>query len=294
MPIKRLLFLFLTIVICILSFFTYQNREPLYLNYLATKIEKKPLAELQEFLAPNIHVRKPPLHLDRYPVVIQFHGCAGHRDLFMDYWAKAALSEGYMAVSVDSNGPRGFDREKSLEVICEGKALLGQERAGDVVAAIDLVSQRADVDPSRIVVAGWSHGAWSIMDMLAMGLQKHVPANLDDKNIALPSLAGAILFYPYCGEGSWSRIKHWSQTPPTLALIAGQDTIVDGPECVDQMNALNAKGAKIRTVLYESVDHVFDDPTKPGGTSDFYDETAAQDSIKQYRDFLRDLAPPLK
>lgn len=284
--------MFLATNICLLSIYAFLNREPLYLDYLATKIEKQSLTSLKTFLEPNIFVTKPAIEKDRYPVVIQFHGCAGHRDSFMDHWASIALDAGYMAVTVDSNGPRGFDREKSLGVICKGKALLGQERAGDVLAAVDMIARRPDVDPSRIIVAGWSHGAWSIMDTLAMDLKKRAPANLDQQALALPSLAGAILFYPYCGEGTWSRISNrWSQTPPTLALIAGQDTIVDGPACVDQMSRLNHNGADIKTVFYDSVDHVFDDPTRPGGTGDYYDETAALDAINQYKSFLTKIAP---
>jgi len=263
------------------------NRERLYLDHLAGQLPEQSLLERQSFLTPYIYFSKPTIEKDRYPVVVQFHGCAGHRDKFMDHWASVAHEAGFMAVSVDSNSPRGFNAEKSLAIICEGKALLGQERTGDILAALDLIAKRPDVDPSKIVIAGWSHGAWAVMDSFAMDFSKRPPAGIHNTTISMPKIAGAILFYPYCGQGAWSRINGWSQTPPTLAFVAGQDTVVSGPECKNNLEKLNKKGADIDIVYYENADHIFDDPTRPDPTKVYYDETSALDSIEQYRSFLR-------
>lgn len=267
--------------------FAAVNAEKFLLDHYAGKIPKQTLSERQAFLEPTIRISKPAIKRDQYPVVIQFHGCAGHRDDFMAHWATIARNAGFMAVSVDSNGPRGFDYDRSLEIVCTGKALLGQERAGDIVAAIDLIAKRPDVDPSKIVIAGWSHGAWSVMDMLAMDRAKRPPAGLVGPNLTLPTLAGVILFYPYCGQGAWSRITSWGQTPPTLALIAGKDTIVNGPECKKQMQKLNKAGANINVVYYPDADHVFDDPTQTEPPYDYYDAPTAENSIMQFRSFLK-------
>lgn len=265
------------------------NRERLYLSWLGAKLEKRSIAEQQTLLEPFLHVFTPEGVAAPYPVVIQFHGCAGYRNDFMAQWAKVANDAGFLVVAVDSAGPRGIDPETALSSVCTGKMLVGQERAGDVAAAIALVAGRADVDPSRIVVAGWSHGAWSVMDEIALASAGHAPPSID--GAAAPvDLAGVALFYPYCGEGAWSRLKRWRTSAQTIAFVAGEDTIVDGPQCKTLFERIAAEGSLIDVVYYDKADHVFDDATLIGGDYEyFYDAAAHKDAAARYGAFLRSL-----
>jgi dienelactone hydrolase len=262
------------------------ERERIVLSWIGAKTEKRSLAEQEALIAPFIHVFEPAAGAAPFPVVVQFHGCAGYRDDFMAQWAKVATEEGFLVIAVDSGTPRGIDREESLSSVCAGKKLIGQERAGDIAAALALVAARDDVDPGKIVAVGWSHGAWSLMDHIALESAKIPPASL--KAAPPPTaLAASVLFYPYCGRGSWSRIERWRGAPETLAFVGGADTIVDGPECRARLQKIAAAGTKIELVYYDGADHVFDDATLVGGEYEyFYDAGTHADAVVRYRAFL--------
>src|SRR5690606_6104026 len=118
-------------------------------------------------LEPHTTVVGPEDDLPR-PAVLLFHGCGGLRDHLPKY-AEAAKAAGWRAFILDSYGPRGWGRLFALTMVCSGLLLRGDERAGDVLAALDGVSRRQDVDASKIGLAGWSHGGWGIMEAMSSG-----------------------------------------------------------------------------------------------------------------------------
>lgn len=268
----------------------YANREAIILSAYGAMTKKRTLDEQIALLEPSVRVYPPAKGRAPYPTVIQFHGCAGYRPDFMEQWARVANEAGFLVIGVDSNTPRGVDRETALETICKGKKLIGQERAGDVAAALAIAARRADVDQGRIILAGWSHGAWSVMDYLALTGAGAKPPSVKGK-LAPAAIAGFALFYPYCGEGTWSRLKRWTTTAPVLAFIAGKDTIVDGPECKARLESLKSAGADIEIVYYPDADHVFDDRGLAHGvlgeaSKRFFSKAAADDAEARYRAFL--------
>ncbi len=265
------------------------GRESLMLSYLGAKTIKRDLAEQQAFLAPYIHVYAPASGAPPFPTLVQFHGCAGYREGFMAQWARVANEAGWLVVGVDSNGARGLDREQSLSSVCAGKTLLGQERAGDIAATLAMVAAREDVDPAKIVAAGWSHGAWSLMDYVALSSSGRSPPSLKSAPPAV-DLAGIILFYPYCGVGAWSRLLRWEFDAPALAFVAGKDTIVDGAECKVRLEKIARAGAGVDLVWYKDADHVFDDKGLLGGEhAHYYSAGEAEDSARRYSAFLTDI-----
>ena len=263
----------------------YLQREPLMLSFLAARTAPSSLEARAALIAPAMRFIPPEGAAPPYPAVIQFHGCAGYRADFMEAWAEAANRQGYLAVLVDSSGPRGLDRAQSLAQVCAGKALIGQERAGDVLAAYEIVRQRSDVDPSRIVLAGWSHGAWSVMDLIALEGTRRLPAGLSGPAPPL-EIAGAILVYPYCGRGSWTRLEGWRAPVASLALLAGKDTVVDPAECPALFRRLAEDGAEIDMVVYPEADHVFDDPFLAPADIHMYDAEDHRDAVARYEGFL--------
>jgi dienelactone hydrolase len=263
------------------------NRERVALDLLAARVGKTTLAAREALLAPAIEYLPPEGVAPPYPTVIQFHGCGGMRPAFMRQWADVANAAGFMAVIVDSYAPRGIARERALETVCKGKELIGQERAGDVLAAYDIVRQRSDVDAGRIVLAGWSHGAWSVMDLLALG--GAAPAGLAGGGPE-PAPAGVIAVYPYCGVGARSRISPWRARPATLAFIAGADTVVDPKECTALFEKMNKAGLEAQVVVYPDADHVFDDRHLPDEFKHFFNGEALADAERRYAEFLSQIA----
>lgn len=247
---------------------------------------KTTLADHQRFLEDHITVLTPEDGAAPYPTVIQFHGCAGMRKAFHEEWARVANAAGYAAVLVDSNAARGIGYEEALATICEGKQLLGQERAGDVLAAITLVADDPRLDAERLVLAGWSHGAWTVMDFLTMDMERRRPANLAGEALPAPQVDGAILFYPHCGRGALSQLYPWRQRVETLAFVAGRDSIVKPQPCIDFFNAQKEAGAPTDLVVYPEANHIFDDAALRDEYPEYYNEAAANDAAARYERFL--------
>jgi dienelactone hydrolase len=141
------------------------------------------------------------------------------------------------------------------------------------------------------VLAGWSHGAWTVMDYLALEGAGRAPATLKSRPLEAP-IAGAILFYPYCGEGTWSRLSAWKQAPRALMFTAGRDSVVSPQECRDAAAKLSREGVDVELIDYANADHAFDDATLIGGPyAYFYDEASAKDSEQRVGEFLAAFTP---
>lgn len=277
------------LVFIIVAGILFWNREPLMLAWVAANTEQTSLDQRIDLIRDNIEVRLPDEGAPPYPVVLQFHGCAGIRPPFQEQWANIANRAGYAAVIVDSNGPRGFSRKKALDVVCGGKALIGQERAGDVVAAIKIAQSDDRLDASHLVLAGWSHGGWSVMDFLTMDGKSRTPAGLTGWNGEQAAVDGAILFYPYCGPGALSRFRNWTQAPKTLAFVAGADEMVDAQECLSYFEARQSEDASTNLIFYEDAHHVFDDPFLEPDWIHWYNEDYFKDAARRYEAFLEGL-----
>ena len=270
----------------------FLNREPAMMGLLDARTPKSSIAEHQSFIGEGIKVFLPNVGAPPFPVVLQFHGCAGVREPFQHQWVEIANRTGFAAVIVDSMAPRDISREAAVETVCTGKKLLGQERAGDVLAAIKTAEEDPRLNADRIVIAAWSHGAWSAMDYLTMDMRQMWPAGVTHEEISVPDIHGAILFYPYCGAGTLSRFRPWTQSPPVLAFIAGQDAMVDAKICIGFFEKQHRRGDSIDLVVYPDAQHVFDDPFLEPEWIHWYNEEYFLDAKARYESFLVNLAAP--
>lgn len=210
-----------------------------------------------------------------FAAVILLHGCGGVSQN-MQSWAKRLVSWGYAALILDSFGPRG------IETVCNrGSQFLPRERAKDSFAAAAYLRQRADIDPARIGLIGFSHGGSTA---LAAAVQNRVMA-YDAK-----PFQAVVAYYPYCPS-----------VAPQLAndvqiLVGSDDDWTPAPRCVD-FAALYAGTSAHKPLLkvYPDAVHVFDAPGAPRlyfGHHLAYDAAAAADSFQVTRQFLdRHLRP---
>lgn len=220
------------------------------------------------------------------PAVILFHGCGGMRP-HLPLYAEAAKAAGWRAFIVDSYTPRGWGRMFALSMVCTGAVLRGNARAGDVLAAIKGVSARSDVDEDRIVVAGWSHGGWGIMEMLAAARTRQGELGVADAgSVSLDGVRGAFLVYPYIGFLALARMQPWRHRPKTEVIIARHDhlTTVRNAERVfaDRSN----DGASVETWIAEGT-HAFDEPT--GAPPMRHDPALTTVVVNRFEAFLRGL-----
>ncbi|MBN8551424.1 MAG: dienelactone hydrolase family protein [Caulobacterales bacterium] len=222
------------------------------------------------------------------PAVILFHGCGGLRPHLPRY-AQAAVEAGWRAFVVDSYAPRGWDRNMSLTLVCTGVLLRGPERAGDVAAAVWGLAQRPDVDASRLVLAGWSHGSWSMMDLMTMRLERAGEAGLADPQTARAALDGVIgmaAHYPYLGPGALSRTRPWVRHPQVLAVIARDDHLTSVHNAMSVHDRIRRGGTEVETWIANGT-HAFDEPTGLGPMN--HDPELTQESLERFAAFLNRL-----
>ena len=188
-----------------------------------------------------------------FPAALLLHGCGGLQPLLHRY-AEGLRASGVLSVIVDSFSHRRIGRTAAQLTVCTGLRLHGRERAADLVEALDWLVRREDVDRGRITAAGWSHGAWTIMDALALAGGNPVEAG------ALRRIAAVMLIYPYCGPPALSPRRGWGDlTPAVTAVVCGKDRVVGSRAPLRTLARLGSEGVRIDTHLYEDATHSFDD-----------------------------------
>jgi dienelactone hydrolase len=243
--------------------------------------------ELIALLEPSIRVHKPD-GPGPFPVLLQAHGCGGAKPIQDDY-AKAARDVGALVVVLDSLTPRGIDFESALRLVCSGRVLRGGERAGDIVAGLEMVRRRTDVDASRIALAGWSHGGWSIMDLLAFKTPRERPYNLKSVPENLwDGVVGIELIYPFCGFPALTARRGWSKTNiPVDALIVENDTIARNADALAAFERARADGAQIDVETWSGITHAFEETEHAAGSSLRHDAARAAESHRRYAAWVR-------
>ncbi|GEM_PF-91598 len=218
-----------------------------------------------------------------FPVVILMHGCAGPRGGVAPY-AERAAALGVAALAPDSNAARGWDVAQAVDKVCAGRELWGRERVGDLMAMLDWVGSDPRFDTERVVLAGWSHGGWTVMDALAMDFDRRRPSGLRDAMRApLEKVDGAFLVYPYCGFLALSAQGEWVTRPAAVEMISVLgDAVVSTAECERVIAHQRDAGIAIDMDVWEGgLSHAFDEPA-----SDAYNPDATARIYARFDAFL--------
>lgn len=213
-----------------------------------------------------------------FPLVLQLHGCGGCKPFQMAY-AEGLAASGVAALVLDSFAPRGISTLQAYATVCTGARLRGAERAGDLFAIYAWAKAQPWADPCRIVAAGWSHGAWTVMDALALPPERIIAASglTDAPPEPLAGLAGVFLVYPYCGLASLSARNGWRFTPKTTAIVAGRDSVVGVQRPMAVLDGLRRRAPdRVDLRLFPEATHSYDEPDTKDLRMRFNPERAAE------------------
>lgn len=252
-------------------------------------VERMPAARLADLLRPALQVHKPEGD-GPFPAAILVSGCMAETEK-MARWAALFKAHGWAAILLDSYTPRGWNRPEVHGRICRGRMFWGTARAGDVLTALDEVSRLPFVDPNHILLAGWSHGGWAVMDLLALDPPRRLPFNLMDLPPGFAArgfegVIGVLLVYPYCGLGNRARSGGWRHRAQVLMLLGGADRITSLGACRTAAEALQRRGQKVAVHVYPGVDHGFDDPALRPDSPLIYDPATTADAFVRVGRFL--------
>jgi dienelactone hydrolase len=197
-----------------------------------------------------------------FPGLILLHGF-NFMDKYYDRWAERTAGWGYVALQMDSFGPRG---QSSLSDP-------PSQRAQDICCAKSYLSGLPFIDPKRIGVIGWSQRGSSTLAALCTGFS---PLQTQDPFRAV------VVFYPYCFR-SLGGLDF-----PLLILVGELDDWCPAATCRERIPRKKAHHDVIMKV-YPGAYHCFD---VEGVNMNYmghrlqYDPAAAADAVIQVRTFL--------
>lgn len=189
----------------------------------------------------------------RRAAIVLLHGCGGmvdargtlaprHRD-----WAERFARWGFVALTLDSFGPRGIG---SLCELKDRPVSPWNERTADAHAALEYLAARADVEAQSVFVLGWSHGGSTVLGVIRRG----APGSRRDG----PRFKAAIAFYPGCALPL--RRADYEATLPTLILHGQADDWTLAAPCVALAERARTWRYPMQTILYADAHHGFDQP----------------------------------
>jgi dienelactone hydrolase len=199
-----------------------------------------------------------------FPAVVLLHGCSGVQDHHYR-WAGKLKRWGFVSLIVDSFGPRG----KSNICASGGHTIMPYRRAKDAHGAKLYLESLPFIDPNRIAVMGWSHGAMSALEAVEI----NEPSS--------SSFQVCVAFYPFCKQ-------LFMVNSPLLVLIGEKDDWTPANLCKYYIKP-KENWPEIVLKVYPDAYHSFDETHKIGfylGHVTGHNQLAAEDSYKMVKAFL--------
>jgi carboxymethylenebutenolidase len=200
-----------------------------------------------------------------HAAVVMLHGRAGpYSSLAKGVYSAATLSKrhkewgefwaerGYLAMLVDSFGPRGYPAGFGVGSYENRPPEVSEQtvRPLDAYGALRYLRKRRDVNAERIGVQGWSNGGMTVL--VTMG--EHAPG------LQQPGFKAAVAEYPGCGmEAVKGAYRMYA---PVLMMVASADEEVSPKLCEEFAKRSQSAGSKLQLKVYQGAEHNFDDPGK--------------------------------
>ncbi len=251
------------------------------------------LPELESALVPHLRFYIPD-GPGPFPATLFLHGCSGPTLSHEKDWGRFHRDRGAVMIAVDSLAPR----ELKGQPVCDLQVLTGRERAADVLAALAHARELPYVDPQRLALMGFSHGAWTIWELFVLGSHSRAPLGLAEwPGGGLRGVRAAFLFYGPCLEA-------WTVAIPTVTFLAGADRYIDAQACIDYAEELSPSPDEpllFSYRLFEGATHTFDHARPSAVNRDagsIYDPRATRAAQKEIgrrmKTLLRSAGQPIR
>jgi dienelactone hydrolase len=221
------------------------------------------------------------------PAAVLMHGCGGigakgELNERHAMWKDWLVARGFVVVFPESFTSRG------VEQICTQKFsdrdIKQRDRVADVMAARKWLLERNDVDASKLVLWGWSHGGGTVLS--AITIFDRPTSAVYDKNPPDRAFAQSISFYPGCTNFAASA-RSQTLAAPLLLLIGEADDWTPAAPCQAWIKQMQAAKQLANIALYPGAFHDFDSPGAklrvrkdvPNGTSPGKGVTVGPDPV---------------
>lgn len=195
-----------------------------------------------------LHGRVGPYSSMRPGVVAANNLTARHRS-----WGAFWAARGYLALHVDSFGPRGYASGFPRGSYNRRPAEVSEQtvRPLDAYGALDWLRTRDDVIKDRIGVQGWSNGGMTILSAISGAFVKS------------EGFRAALAQYPGCAvQEREDGQSPYTPVAPLLMLLAEDDDEVSPVTCNRLARAVQARGGMLEVHTYPGAHHSYDDPGK--------------------------------
>jgi dienelactone hydrolase len=196
-----------------------------------------------------------------FPAVVLLPRCNGFTPSVQETMPQRLASWGFVTLAVDSLATR------NVQDPCANAAV---DRFADAYGGLSYLAHLPFVDRSRIAALGIANGG-RIALALAEAQESAMVVNPEKL-----TFKAAVAYYPECGLVSDKLVL------PVLIMIGRDDQWARARSCEELLARRASDGAPIDLTVYPDVRHSFLEPDYMAG----YNETAAEDSLRQVRAFL--------
>ena len=180
-----------------------------------------------------------------FAAVVLMHGCSG-MGKNMSVWREFWNAHGVAALSVDSFTGRG------VKEVCTGQSRVTPlTRAGDAYAALEYLAGLPDIDTSKVMLVGYSHGG-------GVALAAASASVISSRSPGGPRFKAATAFYPGCGGNASMQAAYQI---PVLILSGEADDWTPAQDCRRLVETHNGQNMSITT--YPGALHGFDAARQP-------------------------------
>jgi len=193
-------------------------------------------------------------------------------------WGEFWAARGYLALHVDSFGPRGRGHGFAAHSHDDPNRNDVNERTVrplDAQSALAYLARRDDVLPARIGLQGWSNGASTALNVMSDQAGKQ----------GAEQYRAALAFYPGCGLSAVPSRRYQSDDP-ILVFLASEDEEVSPAACKEKLSTTRS-GSALKVVWYDGATHDFDDPGKKRRSVPA-NRAATDDAMRQAEAFFAD------